>query len=344
MENDFKYRVHHHASMVVPPELAQARADDQAGDQVLAEVLKSAIAETLHKQACLGLAVLSDGEFRRRNALSPVYDTIDGFGAPGASTPVAELVGSAHAPEVRTLTTTPAARGRLVPEEGAQLGAMCRPTMIALPSPGYLTALTGVSGAFAEILRTEITALADEGVDYVLLRNPALAFLLVQQGRATAEKLGINPAATIATVLDEEVAAVADLDVPACFRVGFDLTTAGQARGPWDHAAVRSFLAAQPFSRLCIDFPAEDRFPLELVPFDLHVSLGIVDIASPSIEDFGELVDRVDDADRLIGADDISLSTNGGFHLVGDAAAPYAYDKLRLVESVASLWWSDDEK
>lgn len=341
MADDLKYHIHHHASLVVPPELAQARLSGEG----LADAVDAAIADTLLRQRRLALAALSDGEFRRRNDLAVAYDGIDGFSAPGVSTPVAELVGPGHAAEIRVLLGTPASRGRLVPEEGAQLGALTyRPTMIALPSPGYLTALTAAPGQpadFAEILRAEVTALAAEGVDYVLLRNPALAFLLVAEGRAIAEKLGIDATATIATMLEAE-AAVADLDVPPNFRVGLDLTTAGQARGPWDRGVVESFLATQPFGRVCVDFPADDQFPLDLVPPGLVMSLGIVDIANPTLEDVDVLVDRVDEAAKLINLDDIALSTNGGFHVVGAAAASYEHAKLQRVEMVARYIWGNE--
>lgn len=346
MADDFKYHIHHHASMVVPPELAKARTAKD--DQELVAAMESAIADTLLRQRRLALAALSDGEFRRRNDLAPAYDGIEGFSATGVSTPVAELVGPAHASEVRVLLGTPTARGRLVPEEGAQLGALThRPTMIALPSPGFLTALTAAPGqpaaeGFAEILRAEITALAADGVDYVLLRNPALAFLLTGEGRATATKLGIDADTTIATILTAEAAAVTGLDAPENFRVGLDLTTAGQAHGPWDRAAVKAFLAAQPYRRLCVDFPAEHQFPLDLVEPGLVMSLGVIDIADPALEDVGVLVDRIDEAAKVLDIDDIAISTNGGYHVAGAAAAPYEHAKLQRVEMVARYFWGNE--
>lgn len=351
MGDDFSYHIHHHASLVIPPDLAQARishAHKGIDDQTLAAAVKSAITDVFLRQSRLGLTAWSDGEFRRRNDLSVAYDAIEGFGAP-LSTPVAELIGPAHAAEVRPLLGTPAARGRLVQEEGAQLGALLHRTMIALPSPGFLMALTAApdqsaAAGFAEILRAEILELVADGVDLVLLRNPVLAFLLVAKGRAVAEKLGIDVAATIAAVMEIEVAA-ADLDVPKNFQVGLDLTTAGHARGPWDRSAVHTFLATQPYGRLCVDFPADpaDQFPLDLVPPDLVMSLGIVDITEPKLENVGVLVDRVEEVARVIGTDDLALSANGGFHIVGDAAAPYEQDKLQLVETVARYYWSDED-
>lgn len=351
MADDFKYHIHHHASLVVPAELTQVRADHAVGkidDSVLADAVESAIADTLLRQRRLALAALSDGEFRRRNDLAVAYDAIDGFGEPGASSAVAELVGPAHAAEVRVLTGTPVAHCRLVPQEGAQLGALThRPTMIALPSPGLLAALGGQESAgvaLAEILRSEIHALAAEGVDYVLLRNPALAFLLVADGRAAAHPLGIDPDKTISAILEAEAAAVADLDVPAHFRVGLDLTSAGRARGAWDRAAVEAFLAAQPFGRLCVDHPADPahRFPLDLVPAGLVMSLGVVDVSDPELENVGELVDRVDEAAEAMDIDDIAISTNGGFHAVGAAAAGYEHGKLQRVEMAARYFWGNE--
>lgn len=344
MADDFKYHIHHHASLVVPAELAQART---AGDEeALAQAVESAIADVLLRQRRLALSALSDGEFRRRNDLAVAYDTIEGFGEPGAMTPLAELVGPAHAAEVRRLVGTPAARGRLAGQEGTQLGALThRSTMVALPSAGYLAALTAPGedgGALAAIIRAEIEALAADGVDYVLLRNPAFAFLLTADGRASAQRLGIDPDKTVATMHAAESAAVADLDVPVNFRVGLDLTTAGQARGPWDTAAVREFLAAQPFGRLCVDFPVDDHFPLELVPAGLVMSLGVVDIAGPALEDVDALVDRIDEAAKVMDVDDIAISTNGGFHVVGAAAAEYEHAKLQRVEMVARYFWGNE--
>jgi 5-methyltetrahydropteroyltriglutamate--homocysteine methyltransferase len=97
---------------------------------------------------------------------------------------------------------------------------------------------------------------------------------------------------------DGREVAAADLDVPKNFQVGLDLTTAGHARGPWDRPAVQTFLATQPYGRLCVDFPADppNQFPLNLV-----ISLGIVDITEPKLENVGVLVDRVEEVTSVIG-------------------------------------------
>jgi 5-methyltetrahydropteroyltriglutamate--homocysteine methyltransferase len=98
------------------------------------------------------------------------------------------------------------------------------------------------------------------------------------------------------------------------------------------------------FGRLCVDFPADpaQRFPLDLVPSGLVMSLGVVDISDPELEDVDELVARVDEAAKAMDIDDIAISTNGGFHAVGSAAAPYENGKLQRVEMAARYFWGNE--
>src|SRR5262249_30334722 len=154
-----------------------------------------------------------------------------------------------------------------------------------------------------------------DGIRHVLLRNPAYAFLLTDDGAARARTLGIDPATTVARMLDADAAAVTGLDLPAEFRISLDLTTAGAAPGTWDAAPVQHFLDRPPFGRLCVEYPAPvaRRFPIERIPSGTVVSLGIVDVADPRLEAVEDLVARIDEAAGTIDIDDIAIATNGGF-------------------------------
>ncbi|WP_018505419.1 uroporphyrinogen decarboxylase/cobalamine-independent methonine synthase family protein [Parafrankia discariae] len=357
MADDFKYHIDHHASLVPPPELVDARAArlrDTLDDAGLRAVEEAAVIDGLRMQRRLGLTALSDGEFRRRNHLAVTYDAIAGFGAtpqPGAA--LADLVGPLHAPEIRQLDRSPAGGGRLTKyETDFLLASADRPTLVALASPGFLAELTtqtvdvSASGAeLARILRDEIAAMAADGIRYVLLRNPAYTFLLTEPGREHARALGIDPESTMDRMLEADAQVLSGLETPAEFRVGLDITTAGAASGGYDVAAVRRFGARLPFDRLCVEFPAElgRRFPLGELPPSTVVSLGIVDVSDPELESVEELVGRIDDAATIVDIDNIAISTNGGFHAARQPpSAATQRAKLQLVEMVARYFWGNE--
>ena len=335
--DDFKYHIDHHASLVRPPNLA--------GD------VDHAITEAVLRERRLGLLGISDGEYRRRNDLAVVYDAVEGFGEAGLLSPVAELVGQMHAVEVRPLLSTPSPIGRLAQAESTFLaGVTGRSMMLALPSPGFLSALVGDAqapgpsaavAALVDIIKAEVTALAADGILYVLLRNPALGFLLTDDGRGNASSLGMDADKTVAMMVDADNAAVAGLELPENFRVGLDLTTAGASRGAWDRGAVKDFLSRQTFGRLCVEHRRDAPFPVDLIADDMVVSLGVVDISDPAAEDVNELVDRIDKAAEFIDIDNISVATNGGFH-AADATAEVEHDKLLAVEMVANYVWGNE--
>jgi 5-methyltetrahydropteroyltriglutamate--homocysteine methyltransferase len=363
MADDFKYHIDHHSSLIVPAELVEARAAAARGElpaEQLRAVQDRLIREALREQRRLGLAAVSDGQLRRRNALAPVYDAVDGFGAEtavGSGGPVAELLGDRLAPEHRPLVGTPSARDRLARGEAAFVtGALPRPVLVALPSPGFVLALTAPTDgsvgaeavtALAAIIRDEAAALAAEGVAYVQLHNPLAGVLLTVAGHEHAKALGLDADALLAWMLEADAKVLDGLTAPPEFRIGLDLTTAGCAhtdRG-YDAAAVTAFLAGQPFTRLHVEYPADEaaRFPLELLKPGTVVSLGIVDVSSPEAEDVDALVERIDRAATVVDIDDIAISTNGPF--TASAAAlteTQQHAKLQLVEMTARYFWGNE--
>jgi 5-methyltetrahydropteroyltriglutamate--homocysteine methyltransferase len=354
--DDFKYHIDHHASLVPPVELTDARAATGRGDltpEALHEVENLAIADALLTQRRLGLSALSDGEFHRRTSLSPVFDGIEGFGPSGYSSPMAWLVGDRHAPEVRALLSRPAARGRLLKEESSSLASATeRATMLAVPSPGFLAELSAPDEFapswgldLAEILRAEITAVASDGVRHVVARNPAYGHLLRSSGRARARRAGLDPDIVLARMMTADASLLDGLDAPADFRLSLDLTTAGSLEGDYDPAAIRAFSSAQPYSRICVEYPQQpsERFPIGELTAGTVVSLGVVDISRSEIESVDALVSRIDEATAVIDVDDIAVSTNGGFHATrAIGTQTEAWAKLQVVEMVARYFWGNE--
>ena len=356
MADDFKYHIDHHSALIAPAALVEARGAKAEG-RISAEELRAVedrhIDDALHAQRRLGLAAVGDGQFRRRNALSPYYDHISGFGPQDATrTAAAELVGQHLAPEHRPLTGIPEPAGRLVQNEALFLaGALDRPKLISLPSPGYVAELGGAHEAaaaeLAKIVHDEIEALAQEQIAYVQLHNPLAGVLLTKAGRERAAALGLDTDAALARMRAADEAAIADLKVPEEFRVGLDLVTSGAPalEHGYDPDAVRAFLNGLTFSRLCVEYPEDSasRFPLDLLTSGTVVSLGVVDVADPELEDVDALVARIDEAATVINIDDIAISTNGPFSTAAATLTEARQRaKLQLVEMTARYFWGNE--
>lgn len=343
MADDFKYHIDHHARLIPPIELVEARA---AGDETkLREAEETAIAATLLAQRRLALLALSDGEFRRAHRLSVIYDGIDGFGAPVAAGPLGELLGDYLLPERRELAGRPVAKGRLTKHEtGTLLAGTQRSTMLTLPSPGFLAEVTG--GELTDIIRDEVAAVAADGVMLVLLTNPLYGFLLSNSGRDRAASLGIDASAVVRRMVAADAAVLDGLQTPEAFRVGLDITTSGAAIDGTGYAEddLSWFTENQPYQRLCVEEPAEEaaRFPLRLVAGKNVVSLGVVDVSTPAPEDVDEIVERIDAAAEVIDIDDIAISTNGGFKPGVGVGEPEQRSKLQIVETAARYFWGNE--
>ena len=82
MADTYKFRIDHHGSLIRPPELLNARrqrSDGEIDDAALRSVEDQAIAEAVRTQRRLSLSVVTDGQFRREDFRSAVFDAVDGF-------------------------------------------------------------------------------------------------------------------------------------------------------------------------------------------------------------------------------------------------------------------------
>jgi methionine synthase II (cobalamin-independent) len=360
MADDFRYHIDHHGSLVRPPELLAARA---SGDpETLAAAEEQAVIAAVHMQRRLALSAVGDGQFRREHFESVVYDHVDGFQPADGSQLLADVAGIPAARR-RTAPAAPVARGRLAEAEAATvLAHVQRPVFVALPSPGYLAAVgsdladsAAVAAvrargeALAVILRTEIQALASQGVPYVALANPLYPPLLTVAGR---ERLaaGLDVDAVLACLVEADRAVAEGLEAPEDFRIGLDLTDSGPLptteRG-YHPVALRTLVDETPFHRLCTDFPADPaaRLPVERIKPGLVLSLGVVDSSTVEPETVDALLERLDPIFEARGEDDVAIATNAGFAASADRPLMSEEEqrtKLRLVETVARYYWGNE--
>jgi 5-methyltetrahydropteroyltriglutamate--homocysteine methyltransferase len=110
---------------------------------------------------------------------------------------------------------------------------------------------------------------------------------------------------------------------------------------------VSTLVDETPFQRLCVDYPASARarFPVTLLKPGIVLSLGVIDVSTPTLENVDDVLSLVDPIADERGDRDIAVATNGGFAQV--ASQPLMTEdeqraKLRLVEMVARYYWGNE--
>ena len=87
------------------------------------------------------------------------------------------------------------------------------------------------------------------------------------------------------------------------------------------------------------------RLPLERIKPGLVISLGVVDVSRPDLEEVDTLLDRVDPVVEQRGDLDVAIATNAGFAASADRpllSEDAQHAKLRLVETVARYYWGNE--
>jgi methionine synthase II (cobalamin-independent) len=318
MANDYTYRADHVGSLIPPAALLEAHARHARGEldaDGLRQAEDAAITVALQMQKAVGIAVASDGEFRRAS-------------------------GSARPLDGDTL-----AKG-----EAAYLKAQARrPIKVAVPAARPSRAMPSEQGPESAVMvKRELESLIAAGVDYVQLDAPGYATLLNAQDRAALAAQGIDPERKLEDLLRLDATALSGLERPGHVRIAVHIHRA-DARGlstAADCAAAAERLFNElPADRFLLAFDAEDSFDaLRMVPKGKVVVLGLVSATTPTLEDVDALLARIDAAAKIIDGDALALSPSAGFAMAAsnDASQLTEADqrrKLELVADVATRWW-----
>jgi len=343
MADTYKFRIDHHGSLIRPPEVLNARRQRSAGeidDAALRSVEDQAIAEAVRTQRRLSLSVVTDGQFRREDFRSAVFDAVDGFRRSGGDEDgLARWVAADELKPRRTL----------VADDTVAIAAQTRiPAKATVPSPAYLAARCFDAGgpfktarelgeALARIVNDEIELLIARGVRYVQLDNPAYAgFLFGAPGGALslADAIAVD---TLAVRLETK---------PDDVRIG--LCPANAATGKVDPAVAERIFAEVPVDRWILPYCAGSLGEAQLlraVPAGRDVCLGIVDPAVAALEDVDTIMVRVEAAASIKDVEDLAVSPSAGFSEVAGRAAIGAADqwrKLTHVETIARMTWGNE--
>ena len=364
-----EYRADHLGSFLRPEVVKKARASVQAGSmsaQQLEEIEDRAILEVLERQKSLGFNIFSDGEFRRSGFQNDFMDSVDGF--VHTDRPVVRIwKGPGGDPEAQGTDNVVGAKltqtRRLTGAQTAYLKAHASgPVKMTVPSPNQFPALVfqpGVTDPFyatrtellheiTAILKKEVTALVQEGVEYIQVDAPRYSYFVDPKWRQVLKDNGQDPE----DALDQFIAADNAI-LEGARREGAVAAIRlcrGNNQSKWYAEGGYEPLAEKAFNQLNVDrFLLEydtDRSgnfePLRFVPKDKVVVLGLVSTKDATMEKQDDLLRRIDEAAKYVPLDHLALSPQCGFASVAQGNAVTFDDQRRklelVVETARQVW------
>lgn len=363
--------VDHVGSMVRPPELMKAwyeHEDGKISASDLRAVQDAAIRDVVALQDNLGLAYITDGEFRRGGWSRGFLAAVDGFTfKPSYLTFHNEQGVSAAAPA--PVATSALRRTRaIVCDDFAFLQPLTAGTAkVTMPTPSHMH-----FGHFGEamdrnvypdpaqywddlvqIYREEITALGKLGCQFLQLDEVPLTLCCDHDNRRIARRQGEDPEKLVDLYIDVINRAVAGR--PKNMRIALHLCR-GNMQGLWMGDGSYAPIARRLFQDLDVDAflleydsaRAGDFQPLRFLPKGKMAYLGLVSTKQPAIEAADDMRRRLDEASRFASMDQLGLCPQCGFGssamskfnvLPNPMTADLQKQKLeRLLEVAGKVW------
>jgi 5-methyltetrahydropteroyltriglutamate--homocysteine methyltransferase len=362
------YRADHVGSLLRPRSLLEAREKWRTGQLPRAELTRledAAVREAVALQEGIGLASVTDGDYRRDHWWVDFVQAIEGVAIKGGlpvrfhneggeveyAPPRAEVVAKLARP-----------KGGISTGDFKFLkGATKRTAKECVPSPS-LVHFRGGRGAvsrqaypemgafFADLARVyneEFRALAALGCEYLQIDDTNLAFLCDPALRENTRKIGEDPDAlphTYAKLINDSIAGLRP-KMAVCVHL-----CRGNHESSWVADGGYEPVAEAMFNELDVDgffleydsARAGDFRPLRFVPKGKKVVLGLITTKKPALESPDAVKRRIDEAARYVPLDQLCLSPQCGFastKLGNKVTVDDEKRKLGLVVEVASEVW-----
>ena len=359
------FRADHVGSLLRPQILRQAfrqHASQEIGDAEFKKLQDECIRDVVTLQESVGLAVVTDGEFRRGSYWGRFVERTDGFAIKPASFKFRNDAG--HEVEFTAPYATKKIK-RLQPlalDEFLFLrGATKLTGKITLPAPSTMhfyrcndyadrAAYSDVDSFFADLAKVfqqEIAELAKAGCRYVQLDEVAVALLCDPAIRDEIKRSGSDPDALVDLYIKSINDAVAKC--PAEVAIGVHMCRGNfkghyLGAGGYESVAER-FFADTKVNHFLLEYDtprAGDFAPLRFVPKNKGVVLGVISSKTAALESLDALKRRVDEASRHIDLDRLAIGPQCGFASTV-AGNPVTEDderrKLALVVEAARQFW-----
>ncbi len=329
----------------------------ELGAEALDAAIDKAIAFAIGLQENAGLDIISDGEWRRIGYFEVFAQMVEGFRR-------AEYRTQALAPEItpdtglsppqqwtlkefqQALVVKPMAYSRPIAAGGAAYlrRNTQRGTKVALPSPhmvgGRLWHADYSSGAYATrrdfieavipILRSEVLALRDVGVDVVQFDDPWLCFFVDPEHRARFE----DPDAEVERAIDDLNRVVAGIEG---LKTALHVCRGNRARTVYangDYEPIMPYLLKADVDQLAMEFAVSQAGDVAIFgafPTDKEIGLGVVDVRGEIADSPEQIVARVEKALKYLAPEQITLNPDCGF-------APTSTNPISLEEAYQKLW------
>jgi methionine synthase II (cobalamin-independent) len=365
------FRADHVGSLLRPSGLLRARAEHQAGRLSATELRRiedDAIRDAVRMQQEVGLAGVTDGEFRRGSWHMDFLYQIGGVAKTDQTLriqfkneagPVEAALGAFRIVRRLSLDKTIFAEDFAYLKSVAPAGTVAK---LTIPSPSMLhyrggravidqaayPAMDAFWQDLAEVYRKEIAGLSALGCTYLQLDDTSLAYLNDPAQRAHVTSIGGDGEQQHLTNIRLINAALAGRPegMTVCTHMcRGNFRSSWVAEGGYDHVAEALFgeLAVDGFFLEYDDSRSGGFEPLRFVPRgNKPVVLGLVTSKRPVLESKDELKRRIDEAAKYVPLEQLCLSPQCGFSSTVDGNA-LTWDeqvaKLRLVVETAREVW-----
>lgn len=362
----FPYRADHVGSLLRPPELRAAHSDLHAPPGLVREVEDRHILRVLERQKELGLEIFSDGEFRRGGFMSDFYDSVEGLDKDGS---VAREWQGKSQTQGRPLKGVVVEKIRKTRRLAAhETGFLERHSpgdfKITLPSANQFPAIMYKKGlsdrAYANpseflwdvvpIIRSEVQALAAEGVKYIQIDAPRYSYYVDPKWRRyIQQKMSLDPEQALEEAIRADNACLEGVNreaaVAAIHLCRGNNRSQWYAEGGYDPIAERLF-AELNVTAFLLEYESEragNFDPLRFVPKNKTVVLGLISSKLPDLESEDEIARRIDEAARFVPLENLALSPQCGFASTAEGnllTEDEQWRKMELVVRVARKIWS----
>ena len=362
------YRADHVGSLLRPRELLQARSDERIGREQLRALEDKHIQRVLRRQKEIGLKIFTDGELRRRNFMSDFNESVEGIdegdnlqrswqaGGGGASTQPSRVPGivAGKIKQTKRLTQHELA---FVKQHSPGDIKVTLPTANQFPAIAYKRGVTdkiypshsALLWDIVPVIKAEIQALVDEGVQYVQIDAPRYSYYIDPKWRNYIQKeMGLDPD----QALDEAVKAD-NACLEGAKRAGVILAIhlcRGNNRSQWYAEGGYDAIAEKLFGQLQVDaflleYESERAGtfePLRFVPRGKTVVLGLVSSKVAELESQDQLKRRIDEASKYVPLENLAISPQCGFASTMEGnllSEDDQWRKLQLVVDTATDVW-----
>jgi 5-methyltetrahydropteroyltriglutamate--homocysteine methyltransferase len=365
-----KYRADHIGSLLRPQDLQQFRARQPMDREQLRALEDKHILAVLQRQKDLGFKIFTDGELRRHNFMSDFNEAVEGLdesdnllrtwraSGGGSSTQPSRVPGIVVGKIKQTRRLTQHELAYMKQHSPGDI-KITLPTANQFPAIYYKRGISdkvysshsALLWDIVPIIKAEIEALVNEGVQYVQIDAPRYSYYIDPKWRTYIKnEIGLDPDQALDEAIRADNACLRDVK-----RGGATLAIhlcRGNNRSQWYAEGGYDAIAEKLFGQLQVDaflleYESERAGtfePLRFVPKDKTVVLGLVSSKLPGLESQDELKRRIDEASKYVPLENLALSPQCGFASTMEGnllTEEEQWRKLKLVVDTAKDVWSE---